>query len=587
MSPVTAKRSNALSLASSSVGDIVYADYPIPPPKAAPKTPSSTPKISRAQWILKKLSEANPHDPDYIAESKRELSSIKPGILLYKSQSKNKFIRIATLVLLYLSIVGAIFLFVRWLASRQMLPVSLKKSHEIFGAASLSKMRSDLVEESNPDGFVYKRGTIQVDNMSIDVMIIGRKETINNGQWVLGSVYGSHSPYEIHIGKRAIKVEKNKRGIPILTREGRTVPIYQRQAESPLRLDWRGYPVPFYLRKKPNEDAYEATENPSEAVKIDEIPEEARLWIQSDSEGRVLAPEDNGSDTPIFDDHGKVVIRYKRQTESPLILGDEGRAVAQQQFDDQGRPILRSSFREFLKHSGFNAVVFNPPNVGASKTGVLNTLSVKNMTNATRAVLRFLEDKKKGIGASKIILYGYCMGGAINSHMLLKHRLKPKIQYLGIQNKCFGSRLSTILAELTKDGKNVYSRFKRSILRLTGWDIEPVKASEKNQDIIPEIIIQGNAENIPKIRYGSTEPDYHYIEIGKHPNGTPMTPEKTKAQLIKELGDSEGAIFPSDHSLAWRAFEKRLRNKTILVCHEHHDRGITNPRELAAKIQFI
>jgi hypothetical protein len=175
-----------------------------------------------------------------------------------------------------------------------------------------------------------------------------------------------------------------------------------------------------------------------------------------------------------------------------------------------------------------NALVFNYPGVGASSG--LPTRS--GMEKAYRAMLAFLEDKNKGIGAKEIVMYGYSMGGGTQSMGLKKHNLKEDIKYVVVKNKSYWS--------LEETASYLAGKILGLLLKILGWDINCAKISKKLN--IPEIILQTAQVNDYEILTDSSK----IIDDGViHRN----------ASLAKKLLDSKS--FPH-------------KNKLILGVKENH-----------------
>ncbi len=145
-------------------------------------------------------------------------------------------------------------------------------------------------------------------------------------------------------------------------------------------------------------------------------------------------------------------------------------------------------FKSFLESINSNAILFNYPKIGAS-TGPRNG---KNMVTAYKAVLELLEDERNGIGAKKIIGYGYSMGGGVQGKALNTHSLeagmKKGIQYLFIKDRTFSS-LKRAIHSLSKG-------FIGNSIPLFGWDLCSMDSSKKLTKLqIPEIIVQTTDKN--------------------------------------------------------------------------------------------
>lgn len=139
-------------------------------------------------------------------------------------------------------------------------------------------------------------------------------------------------------------------------------------------------------------------------------------------------------------------------------------------------------FRDLLTELDANAIVFNYAGVGASS----GMASKNGMVKAYQAVLRFLEDQEKGIGAKQIIGWGHSIGGGVQGDVLKSHRLQEGIKYVFAKSRTFSS-LSAEAAYLFK------SRFIGFLVRLYRWNLDSVESSKRLA--CPEIIIQTAAVN--------------------------------------------------------------------------------------------
>lgn len=123
-----------------------------------------------------------------------------------------------------------------------------------------------------------------------------------------------------------------------------------------------------------------------------------------------------------------------------------------------------------------NGIVFNYPGVGAS-SGLPNRWA---MAKAYRAILSFLEDAQKGVGAKEIIGFGHSIGGGVQSDALQDHELKKGIKYVFVKSRTF-STLSQMASHIVPKPWNW-------LATLLGWNIDSVKVSQKIK--VPEIILQ-------------------------------------------------------------------------------------------------
>lgn len=139
-----------------------------------------------------------------------------------------------------------------------------------------------------------------------------------------------------------------------------------------------------------------------------------------------------------------------------------------------------------------NALIFNYPGAGAS-SGLPNRAA---MAKAYRAMLHFLEDKEKGIGAREIIGYGHSIGGGVQAEALEAHTLDKSIKYVFVKSRSFSS-ISKTFAEMTN------SPFLGFLVKLFGWNISSVESSLNLQ--APEIILQtASIRNVERLVDSST-----------------------------------------------------------------------------------
>ncbi len=134
-------------------------------------------------------------------------------------------------------------------------------------------------------------------------------------------------------------------------------------------------------------------------------------------------------------------------------------------------------FKQILTELNGNAIVFNYPGVGAS-SGLPNR---RAMTKAYRAMLSFLEDRNKGVGAREIIGYGHSIGAGVQGDALETHVLKEDVKYVFVKSRTF-SDLSAVASVLTS------SPFLGFLVKLLDWNMGSTASSKQLQ--VPEIILQ-------------------------------------------------------------------------------------------------
>lgn len=201
------------------------------------------------------------------------------------------------------------------------------------------------------------------------------------------------------------------------------------------------------------------------------------------------------------------------------------------------------AFRHFLTALNGNVISFNYPGVGSS-TGMPNR---EAMAKAYRAMLNFLEDQEKGIGAREIIGYGHSIGGGVQGDALLSHELKQTVNYVFVKSRTF-SDLTTIASHLT-------IRLLGFLAKVFGWNISSVESSK--QLMAPEIILQ--TANVSVNTDISTRPEA-IIDDGVI---------SAEASLAKKLLDDQQPF---------------LGNKYFMGIPEMHNDRITNPIDLVTKI---
>jgi Chlamydia CHLPS protein (DUF818) len=199
------------------------------------------------------------------------------------------------------------------------------------------------------------------------------------------------------------------------------------------------------------------------------------------------------------------------------------------------------SFKRILSGLKSNAIVFNYPGVGSSS----GMPSRSAMSKAYRAMLRFLEDEKKGIGAKEIVGYGHSIGGGVQGEVLRTHKLKKDIKYVFVKSRTFS------------DLSAVPNKFIGFMAKVVGWNMSSVASSKKLK--VPEIIMQ-------------TANVHQYEDISK-------TPEK----IIHD------GVISAEASLARRLLaDKKCRTnaqKYFMGIPEGHNDGLCWSNVLVQKIE--
>lgn len=205
-----------------------------------------------------------------------------------------------------------------------------------------------------------------------------------------------------------------------------------------------------------------------------------------------------------------------------------------------------SSFKHLLTHLEGNALVFNYPGAGAND-GMPNR---QTMTKTYQAMLNFLEDKQKGIGAKEIIGYGYSIGGGVQGDALLTHRLKNEsdgIKYVFVKDRTF-SNLSTAAAHFSNP-------FQGFLTKVFGWNFNSVESSKRLP--VPEIIFQTAKVKEYTVLKNSDDLKHDMVI-------------SAEASLAKSLMDAD------DYS---------HENKTFIGMPEEHVDPFVNPEQIAAIIK--
>ena len=206
------------------------------------------------------------------------------------------------------------------------------------------------------------------------------------------------------------------------------------------------------------------------------------------------------------------------------------------------------SFKQILSKLEGNAIVFNYPGVGSS-SGMPDR---KAMEKAYRAMLTFLEDKEKGIGAKEIIGHGHSIGGGVQGEALQHHKMKDGTKYVYVKSRTFSN--------LSKVPNHKVLSF---ATKLFGWDISSVESSKKLK--APEIIIQTAYVSAPTDLAESSA-----IPVAKN-----------QAHKIRDDG-----IISRDASLAKKLLDDNAtENKYFMGVREGHNEELANPDELVDKIK--
>ena len=131
----------------------------------------------------------------------------------------------------------------------------------------------------------------------------------------------------------------------------------------------------------------------------------------------------------------------------------------------------------------YNLLLVNGPGVGLSE----GSATPKTSGSAQEAGIRYLEEV---IGAKKIVLAGFSLGGAAIGQAILSHQFRKDKEYLVIRQMTF-DRTSNILKHYAKVLYPYLKPFVGQIVRWSDCEMDSVAASKKLSELeIPEVIIQ-------------------------------------------------------------------------------------------------
>lgn len=215
------------------------------------------------------------------------------------------------------------------------------------------------------------------------------------------------------------------------------------------------------------------------------------------------------------------------------------RAGGNGEFYEKGICPENSSGLHLAEELEANAIFFNYPGVGASS----GCPSRSAMVKAHEVMLKFLEDKEKGIGATQIVSFGYSMGGGAQNDVLNTHELKEDIKYVFVKDRTF-STVAAIFEDMLK--------FLGFLPKIFGWNV----GSEESSKIMkaPEIILQ-----------------------------TAHVEEYTILTSSDQLKDD--GIITANASLAKDILDNNMKNKTVIGIPEGHHSALTNLGFLALAIR--
>lgn len=138
---------------------------------------------------------------------------------------------------------------------------------------------------------------------------------------------------------------------------------------------------------------------------------------------------------------------------------------------------------ELLTQLNSNAIYFNYPGFARSQ----GSAGQKSAVRAYRAVLRFLEDKTRGLGAREVIAFGHSIGTAVQAKAYSQHQGEKDVKHVLVKYHP--------LSRVSDAAKKFVSPFVGKLvgvgIRFFGQEIDVVRCSE--QEKRPEIILQNSS----------------------------------------------------------------------------------------------
>lgn len=223
-----------------------------------------------------------------------------------------------------------------------------------------------------------------------------------------------------------------------------------------------------------------------------------------------------------------------------------------------------SDFTAMLGDLHSNAIVFNPPGIGASP----GLLSRRTMEKAHRAILTFLEDKEKGIGAKQIIGFGHSIGANIQAGALKTHERKRGIQCVFVKTMPFSSISTAASLLFTKKTANKclekVGKCLERVAKIFWWEGDSVESS-KNLPA-PEIIVQSaNVKQCANLAETRGLPRLTRKNTGRLKNNTQSGLIKDDEKVKPEASLAKALLEDPD-------LDRQYKNKVFLgVSERHHD----------------
>lgn len=132
---------------------------------------------------------------DYIEKTTRDFASKKRMPVSYSWNTTSCAKRITKVVLKIIIFPIGLYELLHGLAGLVILPSSVVCLSWWFKNKMHQSRRQIDLQTSGPDGWVYKRITLQFDSLKVDTVIAGQRKNIDNGRWMI-SVGGNFDFYE-------------------------------------------------------------------------------------------------------------------------------------------------------------------------------------------------------------------------------------------------------------------------------------------------------------------------------------------------------------------------------------------------------
>jgi len=180
--------------------------------------------------------------------------------------------------------------------------------------------------------------------------------------------------------------------------------------------------------------------------------------------------------------------------------------------------LLEGTAQRLLQEVGGNGLLFNYPAVGSSG----KPIKKESMIKAYRALLHFLQDREKGLGAEELIAYGHSIGGAVQALAVKKEKsLLSTLRFVAIKSRTFSS-LTSLMESCPLCVLGCF-------LKTMGWEMEVASCSKALE--YPEIVLQTAAVASPQIVNHSP---VHFIDDGVLPARATLARSLLRSDLSRK-----------------------------------------------------